>query len=90
MTPIEALEKAVDVLGGQSALARVCGGTVKQQHVYNWLNRDKRLPDRYAMRIQQATSEKDGERTVYAWELCPEAFPSHMFSHANPKDKNVA
>jgi DNA-binding transcriptional regulator YdaS (Cro superfamily) len=76
MTPYEALTKAVDVLGGQTALARVCGGRVKQQHVYNWLNRDKRLPDRYAMKVQQATSNKG--HTVPVWDLCPDTFSSEF------------
>ena len=73
MSPLEYLEKAVDVLGGQTAVAKVCGGRVRQQHVYNWLNRDLACPEKYAFKIQAATSEK-GE-PVYAWQLCPEAIP---------------
>jgi len=74
MTQREALEKAVRVLGSQAALAEVCGGNVKQQHVSGWLNRVKKpgLPPAYAMKVQRATSER-GE-TVYAWQLCPDAF----------------
>lgn len=72
MTPKEALQKAVDVLGGQTALAEACGGKVRQQHVWNWLNRDGRLPDRYALRVQRATERKGC--AVRADHLCPEAF----------------
>ena len=72
MTKLEALKKAFSVLGGQTAVAAVCGGKVQQQHVWNWLERDKKLPERYAMRIHRATSAKGS--LVPAWELCPEAF----------------
>lgn len=72
MTPLEALERAVDVLGGQTALANICGGNVKQQHVWNWLNRDKRLPDRYAIRVSRACQAAGTD--VPAERLCPEMF----------------
>ncbi len=72
MTNLDALRKAVDVLGGQTAMADLLGPKVKQQHVWNWLNRDKRLPERYAMRVHRATEAKG--TLVPAWELCPEAF----------------
>ena len=76
MTPLEALEKAVSVLGGQTALAEVCGGKVRQQHVYNWLNRDKRLPEKHMFKVQVATELKGD--VVLAVNLCPEAFPDEM------------
>lgn len=72
MTPHEALTKAVQVLGGQSAMAAACGEPVKQQHVYNWLNRDKKLPPHHALKIQRATADKGDE--VKASQLCPEVF----------------
>lgn len=72
MTPLEALEKAVLVLGGQTALADICGGKVKQQHVFNWLNRDKKLPEKYAVRVHRATVAQGDP--VFAWDLCPHAF----------------
>lgn len=75
MTPHEALTKAVNILGGQSATANICGGTVRQQHVYNWLNRDKKLPPRYALKIQKATAEKGQE--IRASSLCPDVFLDH-------------
>jgi len=75
MTPLQALEKAVVALGGQTATAKVCStadAPVRQQHVFNWLNRDKKLPALHAVRVHKATC-KAGD-PVYAWELCPEAF----------------
>lgn len=73
MTPQEALQKAVSVLGNQAALAEVCGKPVKQQHVSKWLNHGKRqLPPQHAMKVQRATVEKGDP--VYAWQLCPDVF----------------
>lgn len=75
MTPLQALEKAVRVLGGQTALAKVCStdaARIKQQHVFNWLNRDKKLPEKHAVRVHRATALAGDP--VYAWELCPDAF----------------
>lgn len=47
MTPEQlALSEAIALAGGQSELARKLtassGRLVKQQHVWNWLNREKR------------------------------------------------
>ena len=78
MTPEDALAKAVAVLGGQSGMARELEARtnkqVKQQHVWNWINRSGRLPDRFAFAVQAATEEA-GE-TVLAEDLCPDLFPS--------------
>jgi len=41
MTPIEALQKAVEAANGQSALARAIGGKVRQGHVWLWLQNGK-------------------------------------------------
>ena len=71
--PFDALKKAVEVLGGQTALAKACGGTVKQQHVYNWLHRDKSLPVQYAIKVQDATAKCGDE--IPAWVLRPDVFP---------------
>lgn len=76
MSPLEALEQAVSVLGGQTALALVCDrgrGQVKQQHVWNWLNRDGKLPEKYALLVERACADKG--TPVLARDLCPEMFP---------------
>lgn len=74
MSEFEALKRAVEILGGQTALAKVCGGKVRQQHVYNWINRDKKLPAQYAIKVQSATNEKGA--VITASQLCPDVFVS--------------
>lgn len=63
----EALQKAVDLAGGQSSLAKAIG--VKQQHVWNWLNRDGKPAAEHVLAIEAAT---DGAVTRY--ELRPDVF----------------
>lgn len=60
-----ALQNAVDGLGGQAALAAAIG--VKQQHVWNWLNRgDGTVPTDHCAAIEQATNS-----AVMRWDLRP-------------------
>jgi DNA-binding transcriptional regulator YdaS (Cro superfamily) len=48
------LKIAVDAAGGQAALAAAIG--VKQQHVWNWLNREgARVPAEHCPAIERAT-----------------------------------
>ena len=47
------LQAAVDQVGGQVALAAAIG--VKQQHVWNWLNRGGNVPPKYCASIELAT-----------------------------------
>ena len=50
------LERAVDIAGGQTALAKAIGGSVKQAHVWNWLNISKgRVPAEHCSAIELAT-----------------------------------
>jgi DNA-binding transcriptional regulator YdaS (Cro superfamily) len=60
------IQKAIDLLGSQQALAKACGA--KQQHVWNWLQA-KSVPVDRAIQIEVATG---GEVTKE--ELCPEFF----------------
>jgi DNA-binding transcriptional regulator YdaS (Cro superfamily) len=53
---LEALQKAVRVAGGQAALAKAIG--VKPQHVWNWLNRDKRAASNKCAAIEAATQAR--------------------------------
>lgn len=48
-----ALERAVEIAGGQSALARKLG--LKQANVWHWLNRAEHVPAEQAIAIEQAT-----------------------------------
>lgn len=77
MNEFQALECAVRVLDGQSNMARVLtertGKEVKQQNIWSWLNRSKRLPERFAYAVEEATREA-GE-VILACDLCPGSFP---------------
>ncbi|WP_406586524.1 helix-turn-helix domain-containing protein [Asaia lannensis] len=66
-----ALQQAIDLVGGQSALARLLGK--KQAHVWWWLHKSKRVPAEVACSIEAATA---GQITREA--LRPDIFtPSH-------------
>ena len=67
MEEIRALEKAIGLLGGQSALAAVCGK--KQGHVWAWLHRTKRVPAEMVLTIESATGGR-----VSRHELRPDIF----------------
>jgi DNA-binding transcriptional regulator YdaS (Cro superfamily) len=53
ITPFEALQEAVDALGGQSALARLCERS--QPTVWKWLQSSKRLPAEHVLAVEAAT-----------------------------------
>lgn len=76
MTEHEAVTLAVKVLGGQSSTAKKLtermGRKIAQSHVYNWLNRDKRLPERYALHVEALTRQEGTE--VKASDLCHAMF----------------
>ena len=65
MTPIEL---AVELAGGQSALARAIGGDVKQAHVWYWLQKGV-VPAEHCGAIETATGGK-----VTREELRPDVF----------------
>lgn len=50
---MEALKRAIEIVGSQASLASSIG--VKQQHVWNWLNRGDAIPTEYCYPIEQAT-----------------------------------
>jgi len=62
------LERAIELVGGQSALATLCG--VKQGHVWHWLRRAKRVPAERIFAIEKATNG-----AVTHQELRPDLFP---------------
>lgn len=53
VSPFEALSRAVEVLGGQTATARICG--VSQAAVWKWLQSGKRLPAEHVRAVEAAT-----------------------------------
>lgn len=79
MSPEEALYKAVTVIGGQTSLAnalsRKTGRSIRQQHIWNWLNRDGGLPAAYAPLVQSLCEEL-GE-CISCSDLCPDFYPSN-------------
>lgn len=62
------LERAIDIVGSQAALAKALG--VKPQHIWNWINRDKKVPAEQVLLIEAATR---GE--VKRHELRPDIYP---------------
>lgn len=69
ITPFEALKKAVETAGSQSALARIC--SVSQTAVWKWLQSAKRLPAENVLRVEAATG-------VSRHHLRPDIYPADM------------
>lgn len=67
MTPKAAMEKAVTLSGGQSALAASLG--VRPPTVHQWLNGERPIPPRRAIEIERAV-----KGLVCRKDLCP-GFP---------------
>jgi DNA-binding transcriptional regulator YdaS (Cro superfamily) len=65
------LERAIDEMGSQAALAKALG--VKPQHVWNWLNRDDKVPAEQVLPIETATAGK-----VTRHELRPDLYPQEQ------------
>lgn len=80
---VKALDRAVKLAGGQTALANKVNEIVKgtgvkpitQRHVWNWLHRDRKVPAEYAIPI-----EKVVDRKIYCHQLCPTVFEKIRFS----------
>lgn len=68
------LTAAVELLGGQTKLAAAIG--VRQQHVWNWLNREgAAVPPECCVEIERATEGKVGRRDLRPldwWRIWPE------------------
>lgn len=71
---MEALKRAIDLFGGQAGLAAAIG--VKQQHIWNWINRGKSVPAEHCPAIERATralaASKPGVEVVTCEELSPD------------------
>lgn len=55
---LEALKEAIEKAGSQAELARQIATTdkpIKQQHIWNWLNRDEKVPPEVVIDIERAT-----------------------------------
>lgn len=68
-----ALQRAIELVGGQSELARRLsthtGRSVKQPHVWWWLNKSRQVPGEYCRPIEAVT-----EGQVRPAELRPDIF----------------
>ena len=53
LTPYEALSTAIDRLGSQAELARICA--VSSTAAWKWVQSSKRLPAEYVLRVEAAT-----------------------------------
>lgn len=77
MTELEALKRAVSAFDTQSQLAEMLskrmGIKITQSHVTNWINRSKRLPERYVLHVSALAAERGVK--VLPSDLCALAFP---------------
>ena len=67
------VQEIINLAGGQTALAEICGKPVTQSHVWNWLNRDKKIPSRYVLIIESMCSEK-GRNDINRHVMAPHVF----------------
>jgi len=88
MTPREALEAAIRVLGSQKAVAAAAGPKVKTGHVFYWLNKAEDVPAQYCPGIEAATREK-GEAIYCEW-LCPSTDWSAVREQQGPLETKAA
>lgn len=65
-TPLEALQKAIEIAGGRKELAKAIG-CKNQTHIGVMLNRDKQASATYALKISKATG-------VPTYELRPDLY----------------
>ena len=68
MTPVEALQKAINIIGGQQALADYCG--VRQQTISDWLRNLGRVPAERVLQVEKACKRK-----VTRHHLRPDIYP---------------
>lgn len=76
-TPHKALLKAIEIVGGQTELARQLSAAenvkIKQSVVHKWANQTGMVPGEYALTIKKLTGGK-----VTAHQLCPDIFPKGL------------
>lgn len=86
LSPLEALEKAVEAAGGQTELAKLIDPDqkkVKQQNIWTWLNRDKKTSAKWAAKVSQATG-------VPCHELRPDIFPAPKPANDSSNQQSIA
>lgn len=58
MTPQEALQKVIDIVGSQSRLAREIGGGVRQAHIHYWLTQAAVVPAEHCPSIERIVNHE--------------------------------
>jgi DNA-binding transcriptional regulator YdaS (Cro superfamily) len=78
-----ALARAIDIVGSQAELAARLreikkNPRIKQAHVWNWLNRDKKVPADMVLAIEEAagTDEETKRPRVARHELRADIYPT--------------
>lgn len=66
ITPNEALKRAVAVLGGQTAMARLLG--ISQPSVWYWVDKGRALPPEHVLAVEEATG-------ISRHDLRPDIYP---------------
>lgn len=75
------LQRAIDMVGSQAELARRVASFTKNdkvspQHIWNWLNRDKHVPDWSVLALEAATAdERTGRPRVLRHDFRPDLYP---------------
>lgn len=64
--PTDALKRAVEILGGQSAMARLLG--LAQTSVWAWVRKGKLLPPEHVLAVEEATG-------ISRHDLRPDIYP---------------
>ena len=80
---VQALKRAVEKAGGQSALARACG--VKQGHIWHWINKSLRVPAEHVLSVEAATGG-----SVTRQELRPDIFQNERNQPTQPTQHEAA
>ena len=72
-TTIDALKRAIVLIGGQAAMGRLLG--VSQPSVWYWVNKQKPLPSEHVLTVEEATgiSRHDLRPDIYPREDLPAA-----------------
>lgn len=74
-----AFERAVEVCGGQAALARklteITGKEVTQQRIWNIINRSQKVPAELVLATERATAGMGEDKTVTRHDLRPDLYP---------------
>lgn len=85
MNELEAITRAVELLGGPTNTSRLLtksmGDRVAPNTVSDWVNKHHRCPERYAWHIQHLTSCAGEKITVET--LCPVAFTINTSCETN-------